>query len=96
MEDIRKRLELENPSVQIQAAWKLYQTILKTTTPERPLLNLTSPEVIDVKLLLDHCSEGDDVVVKSCCGILVQLVHAGKAEFTSALNGFLNLVPSAR
>ncbi|KAG9345473.1 hypothetical protein JZ751_008617 [Albula glossodonta] len=46
--------------------------------------------------LWEQCCSDEAVVRSSCCDALVLLVEQGHADLQYAVNGILNLVPSAR
>lgn len=48
------------------------------------------------KLLEEKCGVADTVVAKAACGVMVELVREGLAEFTAVQELFLNQVPTAK
>ncbi|XP_041369730.1 focadhesin-like [Gigantopelta aegis] len=94
MEDVKRRLQFQNPGIQVQAVWKLY-TLLKKKSEVKPI-DSSIPEIPELKQLWELCSHGDQVTAPSSCQALVKLVSLNLADFTFILNGLLNLVPTAR
>ena len=57
---------------------------------------MTLFQVTELRQLWELCSHGDQVTATTSCVALVKLVSSNLADFTFILNGFLNLVPTAR
>ncbi|XP_067665779.1 focadhesin-like [Haliotis asinina] len=94
MEDIKRRLEVKHPPIQIQAVWKLYSDVVKKSG--KTIIDASTPEIPELKALWDSCSSPDRIVSEASGQALVKLVVVRKAEFTYIINSLLNIVPSAR
>lgn len=94
MEDIKKRVEFENPFIQQQAVWKLYGEVEKKKCIEK--ITDQSPEVAELKLLWEMLAGERCLVAEAAGDALVQLVMADVCEFTYILHGVLNRVPSSK
>ncbi|XP_066271625.1 focadhesin-like [Branchiostoma lanceolatum] len=94
MEDLRKRLDFANPSIQNQAVARLYQQVV--TKKGKTEITASTPKIAELSLLWDKSTDADPVVNSACCEALVTLVYQKHAEWEYILNGFLNIVPSGR
>ncbi|XP_052794014.1 focadhesin-like [Mya arenaria] len=95
MEDIKRRLEFSNPVVQLQAVEKLYESVRKTASTEKPLVS-SLPETVEGQLLWQCTGSQELGIAQHASSRLVQLVQEGVAEFSYVLNGFLNQIPAAK
>lgn len=82
-------------AVQRQALNKLNEEVRKSLTTENKL-TVSSPKSVACKLLEEKCGVADTVVAKAACGVMVELVREGLAEFTAVQELFLNQVPTAK
>ncbi|XP_046545325.1 focadhesin-like [Haliotis rubra] len=94
MEDIKRRLEVKHPPIQIQAVWRLYSDVVKKSG--KTVIDASTPEITELKALWDSCSSPDRIVSEASGQALVKLVVIRKADFTYVINSLLNIVPSAR
>ncbi|XP_071091419.1 focadhesin-like [Haliotis cracherodii] len=94
MEDIKRRLEVKHPAIQIQAVWRLYSDVVKKSG--KATIDASTPEILELKALWDSCSSPDRIVSEASAQALVKLVVLKEAEFTYVINSLLNIVPSAR
>ncbi|KAK3096935.1 hypothetical protein FSP39_004922 [Pinctada imbricata] len=79
------------------ALWKIYTEVLaKKKSLKIEVINSTSPEIAELKLLWECSCMVNSVVSSTACWYLVSLVTKGDAEFSYVINGFLNLVPSVK
>ncbi|XP_073522237.1 focadhesin [Phyllobates terribilis] len=93
-EDLKKRLEFPNSLIQTQAVAHLVASVLKENASSG-IIKQSSNQTPSLNILWEKCSSDIVVVRTACCDALVTLVEQKQADFTYALNGVLNLIPSA-
>lgn len=94
MEDLKKRLEFDNPYIQDQAVWRLFAEVEKKRGKEQ--ITPDTPETPELRLLWDAACGDHSPVAKVASEALVALVVEGAATFPYVMHGFINRVPSAR
>ncbi|XP_035663139.1 focadhesin-like [Branchiostoma floridae] len=94
MEDLRKRLDFANPSIQNQAVARLFQQVV--TKAGKTEITAGTPKIAELSLLWDKSTDADPIVNSACCEALVTLVYQKHADWEYVVNGVLNIVPSGR
>ncbi|KAJ8397874.1 hypothetical protein AAFF_G00435630 [Aldrovandia affinis] len=94
-DSLKKRFEFPNSLIQVQAVRSLVAGVLKEKGQNEKIVQSCNQSVALDALWEQCCSDGA-VVRSACCEALVLLVEQGHADLQYAINGILNLVPSAR
>ncbi|XP_064200022.1 focadhesin [Anguilla rostrata] len=92
---LKKRLEFPSPLVQAQAVRSLVTSVLKEKGQSEKIVQSCNQSVA-LDALWEQCCSDSALVRSACCDALVLLVEQGHADLHYAINGVLNLVPSAR
>ncbi|XP_063431997.1 focadhesin-like isoform X2 [Mytilus trossulus] len=95
MEELKRRLEFNNISVQIQAIRKLKLDITKKKEKYGTIIEST-PQVDELTILLEKCTDKNNILAVTCCNVIVDLVQLGVIEYDFVMRCLLNLVPSAK
>ncbi|KAG5845485.1 hypothetical protein ANANG_G00139630 [Anguilla anguilla] len=94
-DSLKKRLEFPSPLVQAQAVRSLVTSVLKEKGQSEKIVQSCNQSVA-LDALWEQCCSDSALVRSACCDALVLLVEQGHADLHYAINGVLNLVPSAR
>ncbi|CAC5395053.1 unnamed protein product [Mytilus coruscus] len=89
---MRKRL---NSQIHAQAIRKLKLDISKKKEKYGTIVEST-PQVDELTILLEKCTDKNNILAVTCCNAVVDLVQLGVIEYDFVMRCLLNLVPSAK